>query len=102
VDKGLDMDTQAKADVALSTRAVEMATQALDEGREDEARVILKAAESTLNASPAAPSAGAAGSAVRAQADRLQEYKQLLEEEKDGRRAKKEIQYRNYQTQKKK
>lgn len=102
VDKGRDMDTQAKADVALSTRAVEKATQALDEGREDEARVILKAAESTLNASPAASGTGAAGSAVRAQTDRLQEYKQMLENEKDGRKAKKEIQYRNYQTQKKK
>ncbi len=102
VDKRRDMDVQAKADVALSTRAVDRATQALDEGKDEEARAILGAAEVRLNESAAAPCAGAAGAAVREQSQRLQEYKVMLEQETDGRRAKKEIQYRNYQTQKKK
>jgi Ca-activated chloride channel family protein len=65
VEKGRDMDIQAKADVAISTRAVDKATQALDEGRADEAKAILGDAEGFLNASAAAPSAGAAGAAVR-------------------------------------
>lgn len=100
VDRDRDLEAQAKADVALSTRAVDKATQALDEGRAEEAQAILHDAETDLLASPAAPAGGVAGAAVEAQSRRLQEYKQMLGEDKDARRAKKEIQYQNYKTQK--
>ncbi len=102
VENRRDMDVQGKADVAVSTRAVEKATEALDAGRQEEAEAILGAADQALQASPAAASTGAAGAAVHAQSRLLQEYKEILDQDKDSRKAKKEIQYRNYKTQKQK
>jgi Ca-activated chloride channel family protein len=100
VDKHRDMDVQAKADVALSTRGVERAMKALDEGRAEEAKSELQSAKSLLYASPAAAAGGAGAAAIQEQAARLDAYNQTLSE-KDERSAKKAIQYENYRVQKK-
>lgn len=100
VDKHRDMDVQAKADVALSTRSVERAMKALDEGRAEEAKSQLQSAKSLLYTSPAAAAGGAGAAAIHEQAARLDAYNQTLNE-KDERRAKKAIQYENYRVQKK-
>lgn len=102
VDKHRDLDAQAKVDVALSTRRVEKAMKALDEGRHEDAAMELKAAESSLATSSAAAIAGAAGEAIQDQMLRLQSYQSILKDSPDQRRAKKAIQYNNYQTQKQK
>jgi hypothetical protein len=93
------MRAQAKADVAVSTRAVEHAARAIDEGKIEEAHRILEAAKASLEASPAAPAAGSAGTAVKDQAARLDQYRSMIGKETDRRRAKKSLQYENYQTQ---
>jgi len=102
VDKHRDLDAQPKVDVALSTRRVEKAMKALDEGRHEDAAMELKAAESSLATSSAAAIAGAAGEAIQDQMLRLQSYQSILKDSSDQRRAKKAIQYNNYQTQKQK
>jgi len=102
IEKNRDMDTQAKADVAISTRRVERAMQAVDEGRVDDAAKELREAEQTILASPAATAAGAASGELRRQADQLNAFQQLLRDSSDTRRAKKSIQYENYKTQKNK
>jgi len=99
VERERDMDTQAKADVALSTRGVERAMQALDEGKGDAAEKELAAAHAVLSASPAAADAGAGG-AIRAQAARLDAFRQQLKDTNaPAGKAKKAIQYENYRTQ---
>jgi hypothetical protein len=99
VDKNRDLETQAKADVAISTRRVEQAMKALDEGRHEAAASELKAAEMFINSSPAA-SSGAGTAAIQEQRIRLQSYQGILKDSADARRAKKSIQFDNYQTQK--
>jgi Ca-activated chloride channel family protein len=99
VDKNRDLETQAKADVAISTRKVEQAMKALDEGRHEEAAYELKAAEMFISSSPAAAS-GAGTAAIQEQRMRLQSYQGILKDSADSRRAKKSIQFDNYQTQK--
>jgi len=99
VDRDRNMRAQAKADIAVSTRAVEHAARAIDEGKMEEAHRILGAAKASLEASPAAPAAGSAGTAVKDQAARLDQYRSMIGKETDRRRAKKSIQYENYQTQ---
>lgn len=102
VDRNRDLEAQAKADVALSTRRVDKAMKALDEGRHEDAAMELKVAESSLATSPAAAIAGAAGEAVQEQMLKLQSYQSILKDSSDQRRAKKAIQYDNYQAQKRK
>jgi Ca-activated chloride channel family protein len=102
VDRNRDHETQAKADVAVSTRNVEKALRALDEGRHEDAARELKSAQAAIMASPAALSSGAGASLLNEQKGRLESYQQLLKDSTDDRKAKKSIQYENYQVQKKK
>jgi Ca-activated chloride channel family protein len=102
VERSRDLQVQAKADVAVSTRAVTQATKAMDEGKPAEASQILESASKTLQNSPAAAVSGAGGALMQEQKGRLEDYKDILEKEGDARKAKKEIQYRNYQQQKSK
>jgi ribosomal protein L12E/L44/L45/RPP1/RPP2 len=102
VEQKRDLDTQAKADVAVSTRRVEQALNALDQGDKDEAAKEIEAASGALMASPAASQAGAAGEMVKEQLGRLRGYQQTItNESEDKGRAKKAIQSDNYNTQKK-
>lgn len=100
VDKNRDSEIQAKADVAVSTRRVDQALRALDEGRREEAAKELQAAQSVINASPAAYSAGAGASILGEQKSRLESYQSLLKDSADAKKTKKSIQYENYKTQK--
>lgn len=100
VDKNRDMGAQAKADVAVSTRAVEQAMDMLDSGRDEEAAKVLSEAKEVLRESPAARAAGA-GDFIRNQAAQIGSFESILKDSTgDTRRAKKEIQYNNYKTQK--
>jgi Ca-activated chloride channel homolog len=103
IDKGRDLNVQAKADVAVSTRTVENAMKALDEGKDEEAAGFLQQAQDVLHASPAASMSGAGGAEIRQQSAKLNSYEKLLKDSTgDGRKAKKSIQYDNYRTQKSK
>jgi Ca-activated chloride channel family protein len=102
VERTRDLQVQAKADVAVSTRAVNQATQALDEGKSEEASRIIQNASEALKASPAAAVSGAGGALMQEQSGRLQDYKDIIQKGDDARKTKKEIQYRNYQVQKNK
>ena len=103
IDKNRDMEVQANADIAVSTRNVDRAMKALDEGRTEEAKSELSSAKQVLMSSPAASYGGANGAAVQEQAARLDSFNQTLnDKETDTRRAKKAIQYENYRIQKKK
>ncbi len=99
IEKARDLDVQAKADVAVSTRTVEHAMKAMDEGKKDQAAEMIRQAQQCLSASPAASYSGAGGTQIRAQSDRLDSYEKLLKGESDARKAKKSIQYENYKTQ---
>jgi hypothetical protein len=93
---------QAKADVALSTRGVERALCALDEGKQEEAVREIAAARAMLKDSPAA-SQGAAAPAIIEQERKLQLYEQTIaDRDGDVRKTKKTIQYDNYRTQRNK
>lgn len=103
VDKHRDWDVQAKADVAVSTRRVEKAMKALDEGRHEEAAQEIAAAKQALSASPAVSNASGAGAtAIRDQESKLESYGDMVNGPADVRQAKKAIQYDNYKTQKNK
>ncbi|MDP2886619.1 MAG: VWA domain-containing protein [Ignavibacteria bacterium] len=101
IDRNRDNEIQAMVDVALSTRSVDRALKALDEGRRDDAEKELKAAESVVMTSPAALSKGAGGAMIGDQRARLESFQNLLRDSADFRKAKKAIQYENYQVQKK-
>lgn len=102
IEKNRDWDAQAKADVAVSTRQVDRAMQALDEGRREEAVKELASAKQMLSSSPAASNASGEGAAaLREQEAKLESYKDILSKPEEAARAKKAIQYGNYQTQKK-
>lgn len=101
VDKNRDIEAQAMVDVAISTRGVEKALKALDEGRKDDAARELKSAQSAVMMSPAAMSKGAGGAMLGDQRARLESFQNLLRDSVDSRKAKKAIQYENYQVQKK-
>ncbi len=102
-ERRTDLAEQAKVDVAVSTRNVEKAMEALDQGDRDAASQTLISAGATLLSSRAASAPGASGAAVQAQAERIQEYmKALKDKSSDARRAKKAIQYDNYRQQKNK
>jgi len=99
VERARDMEAQAKADIALSTRGVERAMQALDEGKNEAAEKELAAAHAALAASPAASGASTVG-AIRAQEARLESYRrQLKDAAAPEGKAKKAIQYENYRQQ---
>jgi hypothetical protein len=101
VEQLRDLETQAKADVAVSTREVSKALEVLDAGDADEAKANFQRAEQALVASPAAAASGAGGDAVRAQISRLRGFQDSVATG-DTRKAKKSIQYQNYQVQKNK
>jgi Ca-activated chloride channel family protein len=101
VEKHRDLGAQAKADVAVSTRMVEKALEAIDDGRQADAEKELREARQMILASPAASAAGEAGETIQAQGAKLQAFADTLNENKDTiERAKKSIQYHNYRTQK--
>jgi len=102
VDRHRDWDVQARADVAVSTRSVERALQALDDGRKDEALRVLNEAQLSVANSPAANRSAAAGALLKEQESKLRVYQQTLDSTgADVVRAKKSIQYENYMVQRK-
>ena len=101
VEENRDMEAQAKADVAVSTKKVEHAMEMLDAGRNDDAERALSDAKEVLRSSPAASAAGA-GTHISEQADQIGSFESLLKDSSDTRKAKKAIQYQNYKTQKNK
>ena len=99
IERHRDLETQARADVALSTRGVERAMDALDRGKADDAKEELAAARRVLQASPAA-GGSLTGAAIREQDARLGTYEQRLKDSPAApAKAKKSIQYDNYRTQ---
>jgi Ca-activated chloride channel homolog len=101
VNRQRDLSEQSRADVAVSTRDVHRAMESLDKGDREEATRTLAGAGQSLMSSPAAVAPGPAGDAIRLQVQRLRAYADTLQSDsKDGRRAKKAIQYENYQQQK--
>jgi Ca-activated chloride channel homolog len=92
---------QATVDIARSTRSVDRAAKALDEGNLVEARRALSVAAEATRTSQVASGAGAASLQVQQQSMRIKEFDRMLNDSvMDGRRAKKAIQYQNYQQQK--
>ena len=97
------MAEQARADVVVSTRDVHKAMESLDNGDREEANRALAGAGQALMSSPAAAAPGPAGDAIREQVQRIRGYADTLRSgSTDSRRAKKAIQYDNYQQQKQK
>lgn len=97
-----DLKAQSRVDIALSTRKVEEAMVALDEGRDDDAQTMLKDARDLVLASPAAVSPELRGE-LEQQEEKLGGYIDTMKNNKeDPGRAKKAIQYDNYKVQKKK
>jgi Ca-activated chloride channel family protein len=102
IEKSKNIEVQGKVDVALSTRKVEQAMEALDAGDEGGAAIMIEEARSMISSS-AAISNKAAAPMMEEQLQSLDTFKKELQDEtKDKRARKKSIQYRNYQTQKKK
>ncbi len=102
IEKHRNLQAQAKADIAVSTKKVEQAMKAMDDGNQAAAEQHLNEAQSLLKASPAASMAGAGGDAVREQIGRAESYGKTLKDSSDLRKAKKSIQYDNYKIQKNK
>jgi Ca-activated chloride channel family protein len=101
VERQRDLGEQGKADVAVSTRNVLKAMESLDKGDKEEASRTLAGASDALMNSPAAVAPGVAGSVIRLQMERIRGYADTLRtDSKDTRKAKKSIQYDNYQQQK--
>ena len=101
IDKNRDNEVQALVDVAVSTRSVDRALRAFDEGRKDDAAKELKAAQSVVALSPASYSRGAEGAILGDQRARLESFQKMLLDSVNFNRTKKAIQYENYQVQKK-
>ncbi|MDP1676693.1 MAG: VWA domain-containing protein [Bacteroidota bacterium] len=101
IEKNRDISTQAKADIAVSTRKVEQAMQAMDNGDQAAAEMRLNEAKDLMSTSPAASAAGASGESVRSQLGKIESYQKTAKED-DSRKAKKSIQYENYKTRKNK
>ncbi|MEX2117189.1 MAG: VWA domain-containing protein [Bacteroidota bacterium] len=100
VEERRNLDAQAKADIAVSTRTVEKAMEALDSGNEEQALQELESAGTFLRSSPAAESPESGGILLD-QLGRLDAFKKALKDSSgDHRRAKKSIQYDNYRIQK--
>jgi Ca-activated chloride channel family protein len=102
IDRNRDMKAQAEADVAVSTRNVDRAMDALDAGNGAAAAAEFSAATKALAASPAMNQPGAK-EVLRVQMERLQSFEQEVgDTAKDRRMVKKSIQYRNYNVQRQK
>jgi Ca-activated chloride channel family protein len=101
VEQHRDISTQAKADIAVSSRKVEEAMQALDNGDQAAAELRLNEAKNLMSTSPAVSAAGASGESVRSQLGKIEGYQRSAKED-DSRKAKKSIQYENYKTRKNK
>lgn len=103
IDKNRDMKTQAKVDIAISTRRVDRAMQMMDEGRTEEAAVELRSAQNALSISPAAVVDGVMSESFEQQEAKLRAFSKELDDNRDNpAKAKKRIQYENYKVQKKK
>lgn len=103
VEKNRNLEIQARADIAVSTRKVEQAMKDLDDGRQVEAEKQLKEAMIFLNTSPAAAQSGAGQALILQQQRQLETYQRTLQDSSGNLgRAKKAIQYENYKTQKNK
>ncbi len=103
VEHSRDLGEQAKVDIAVSTRGVAKAMEALDKGDREEASQTLTAARAVLMNSPAAAQPGAGGAAIKDQVRKLSGYTSTLSSDSvDAKKAKKEIQYENYRQQKNK
>ena len=103
IEKNKDWDTQARADVALSTRSVDRAMNLLDVGQAAEAGRTLSEAQEALAVAPAAAMSVGGSKLIRDQASKIEKYSHTLKEkESDPRLIKKSIQFDNYQTQRKK
>jgi len=100
IEKNRDLKTQAKADIAVSTKKIERAMEALDEGKPEEAAKEIDDARQMILSSPAAGSSAGA-SMLGEQASKLDSFQNTLKDS-DARKAKKAIQYENYKTQKQK
>ena len=100
--KGKDWDVQARTDVAVSTRNVERAMQALDAGRPDDAAKELSEAKGMLQSSSALTNSPQGVVIMGEQIRKLDAYaKEVNEPGRDARKVKKSIQFRNYLQQKK-
>ncbi len=100
IERHRDFETQARADVAVSTRGVERALDALDRGKGEAAIEEIAKTRRLLQASPAAAAGSVSLGAIREQDAKLGAYEARL---KDGpssqQKVKKSIQYDNYKTQ---
>lgn len=101
IENNRDLTAQAKADIAVSTKKIDQAMEALDTGDKGEAERRLHEAKEMIGSSPAASASGAGGEAVRSQLGRIDAFQKSVKDE-DVRKAKKSIQYENYQTKKNK
>ena len=102
IERGTNWDIQAKAEVALSTRSVEHAMQALDDGRVGDAEALVNAARQSLLSSPASANAPSAEAIMQDQIKGLSSFsRDLRDSSLDRRKVKKSVQFNNYQTQKK-
>ena len=103
IEKNRNWEAQGKADIAASTRDVDKAMKAIDEGRAEEAEQLLKDARNAILASPAAAVGGSTGDAIQKQEAKLRSYVDTLRQNEGSKeKAKKAIQYDNYRTQKNK
>jgi Ca-activated chloride channel family protein len=100
IDEKRDQEVQARGDIAMSTRTVEEAMKAFDDGRRNEAEAMLHSAQSSLAASPALQAGGATAEVLQGQEKKLRGYTDALKDSsRTAGRAKKEIQFDNYRTQ---
>lgn len=102
IGKNRNLDIQAKADIAVSTKKVNEAMEAMDKGHTDDAEQRLVEAQTLLKSSPALSASGASGDRLREQINRTASYRQTMNDAGDLRKAKKSIQFDNYKTQKRK
>ncbi|MBI4548174.1 MAG: VWA domain-containing protein [Ignavibacteriae bacterium] len=103
LDKGKDWDTQAKVDVALSTRQVARAIQFYESGNREDAEKELNEAKLFLQSSPALSNSAQMAPMIQEQIMQLEGYADSVKDESaDARKVKKSLQYGNYKTQKKK
>ncbi len=103
VNRHRDMETQAKADIAVSTRAVDRGMQALDKGEREEVLHQLAAARSAVAASPATAQGGSVGTMMKDQVVKINTYIEMLQDSTaDARKVKKSVQYENYKVQQRK
>ena len=97
LQKGKDWDTQAKIDLAVSTKNVEHALKELDAGNLPAAEQQFHDAVTQLSSSPAAINSVAGAGLIQAQVKKLESYrKDLKADSTDQKKFKKSVQYQNY------